>query len=161
MLPAYAYLTILLVCWTYALFRGGAPEKIGASVIGIGSLLSLVAATSPGTRFGAVEFGVFLVDVAAFAVFLGLALRAERHWPLWIAALQAIGTAGHAAKLLDPKVIPLAYAFVLAFWVYPMLLLVVLGTWNHQKRLARFGVDKSWSSFSGRSAPRPPSGPIG
>jgi hypothetical protein len=160
MLPAYAYLTILLICWAYALLKGGAPERIGASVIGLGSVLSLVAASSSGARFGSVEVGVFLVDVAAFAVFLGLALRAERHWPLWVAALQAIGTAGHAAKLTDPKVIPLAYAFVLAFWVYPMLLLVVMGTWQHQKRLAKFGVDKSWSSFSGRSETRPPTGPI-
>jgi hypothetical protein len=160
MLPAYAYLTILLICWAYATLKGGAPEKIGASVIGFGSILSLVAAASPGARFGSVEVGVFLVDLAAFAVFLGLALRAERHWPLWVAALQAIGTAGHAAKLLDSQVIPIAYAFVLAFWVYPMLLLIVMGTWQHQKRLARFGVDKSWSSFSGRSATRPPTGPI-
>lgn len=160
MLPAYAYLTILLVCWVYAMLKGGAPERIGASVIGLGSVLSLVAASSPGARFGSVEVGVFLVDVAAFAVFLGLALRAERHWPLWVAALQAIGTAGHAAKLADPKVIPLAYAFVLAFWVYPMLLLVVMGTWQHQRRLAKFGADKSWSSSSGRSETRPPTGPI-
>ena len=161
MLPPYAYLTILLICWAYALLRGGAPEQIGASVIGLGSVLSLVAASSPGVRFGSVEVGVFLVDVAAFVVFLGLALRAERHWPLWVAALQAIGTAGHAAKLVDPEVIPLAYAFVLAFWVYPMLLLVVMGTWQHQRRLARFGVDKSWSSSSGRSERQPLNGPIG
>jgi len=161
MLPAHAYLTILVVCWAYALLKGGAPERIGASVIGLGSILSLVAAASPGARFGSVEEGVFLVDLAAFAVFLGLALRAERHWPLWVTALQAIGTAGHAAKLLDPSVIPLAYAFVLAFWTYPMLLLIVMGTWNHQKRLARFGADKSWSSSSGRSERRPPTGPTG
>jgi hypothetical protein len=161
MLPAYAYLTILLVCWTYALFKGGAPEQIGVSVIGVGSILSLVAASAPGVRFGSVEVGVFLVDLAAFGVFLGLALRAERHWPLWVAALQAIGTAGHAAKLVDPAVIPVAYAFVLAFWVYPMLLLIVMGTWQHQRRLAKFGADKSWSNSFGRSAPRPPTGPIG
>jgi hypothetical protein len=160
MLPAYAYLTILLICWAYALFKGGAPERIGASVIGLGSVLSLVAASASGIRFGAVEVGVFLVDVTAFAVFVALALRAERHWPLWVAALQAIGTAGHAAKLVDPAVIPVAYAFVLAFWVYPMLLLIVMGTWQHQRRLARFGVDKSWSSSSGRSEPQPRSGPI-
>ncbi|HEX6375201.1 MAG TPA: hypothetical protein VFZ91_05730 [Allosphingosinicella sp.] len=40
-----------------------------------------------------------------------------------------------------------------------MLFLLVLGTWNHQKRLAKYGVDKSWSSFSGRSDPPPPTGP--
>ena len=41
-----------------------------------------------------------------------------------------------------------------------MLFLLVLGTWNHQRRLAKFGVDKSWSSSSGRSETPPPIGPI-
>jgi hypothetical protein len=125
----------------------------------LGSLLSLVAVSGPAARFGAVEVGVFLVDVAACVAFLILALRAERYWPLWVAALQCIGTAGHAAKLVDPNVIRLAYAFVLALWVYPMLLLVVVGTWNHQKRLTKNGVDKSWSTSSSRWDRRPPAGP--
>ena len=160
MLPASAYVTILAACWLYALLKGGAPEKIGATIIGLGSLLSLVAVSAPSARFGAVEMGVVLVDLAACVAFVILALRAERYWPLWVAALQCIGTAGHAAKLLDPGVIPLAYAFVLAFWTYPMLLLIIFGTWNHQRRLARNGVDKSWSTFSGRWDRRPPAGPI-
>lgn len=161
MLPAHAYITILALCWAYALLKGGAPERIGASVIGVGSLLSLLAVSGPAARFGAVEVGVLLVDMAAFVAFLVLALRAERYWPLWVAALQCIGTAGHAAKLMDPNVIPLAYAFVLALWTYPMLFLIVLGTWNHQRRLARFGVDRSWSSSSGRSEPPPRGGQTG
>jgi hypothetical protein len=159
MLPYQIYCSILAVCWIYAVFKGGPPEKIGATVIGVGSLLSLAAMSNPAARFGAVEEGVFLVDLAAFVAFLVLALRAERYWPLCIAALQAIGTAGHAAKLLDPGVIRSAYAFALSFWTYPMLLLVVIGTWNHQKRLARNGVDKSWSSSSDRWDRRPPAGP--
>ncbi|HYD35969.1 MAG TPA: hypothetical protein VEA60_00025, partial [Allosphingosinicella sp.] len=85
---------------------------------------------------------------------------AERFWPLWAIALHLIGTAGHVVKAMDPLVFPKAYAFVLAFWSYPMLALLVLGTWNHQKRLARNGVDKSWSTFSGRWDRRPPGGPI-
>lgn len=51
------------------------------------------------------------------------------------------------------------YAFALAVWSYPMLFLLVLGTWNHQRRLTRSGVDKSWSSFSGRSDRQRRAGP--
>jgi hypothetical protein len=108
-----------------------------------------------------VEFGVFLVDVAALAAFVILALRADRYWPLWIAGLQIIGTAGHAVKLMDPGVIRTAYAFILAFWSYPMLLLIVLGTWRHQQRLAKFGADRSWSSSWGRSGRTRGGGPTG
>lgn len=72
--------------------------------------------------------------------------------------LHLIGTAGHAVKAVDPHVIPKAYAFILAFWSYPMLLLLVAGTWNHQKRLAKYGVDKSWSHFPSRSGSPPETG---
>ena len=159
MLPVQIYFIILGLSTVYAMFLGGAPERIGAAIIAIGSVLSLEAVSGPIGRFASVEVGVFLVDVAALVAFLVLALRAERFWPLWVAAFQVIGTAGHAVKLVDPAVIPRAYAFILALWTYGMLLAVVLGTWNHRRRLARNGADPSWSTFSGRSATRRPPGP--
>ena len=161
MLQSAIYFSLVFACWAYAMRCGGAPERIGISILGVGSILTVVAASTPTVRFGAVEIGIFLVDVGALLGFLILALRAERWWPLWVTSLQAIGTTAHAVKLMDPEVIRWAYAFALAFWSYPMLFLLALGTWNHQRRLARFGVDKSWSSSSGRSAPQPPIGPIG
>ena len=160
MLNGLVFAVLLIGCCGYAFARGGAPERIGAAILAIGSVLTLAAVSARGSRFHSVENGIFLVDAAAFAAFVVLALRAERFWPLWIAALQGIGLAGHGVKLADPGVIWRIYAFALAFWSYPMLFLLVLGTWNHQKRLTRFGVDRSWSSFSGRSAPPPPAGPI-
>jgi hypothetical protein len=161
MLQSAIYFSLVFACWVYAMLRGGAPERIGISILGVGSILTVVAVSAPAMRFGSVEIGIFLVDFAALVGFLLLALRAERWWPLWVTSLQAIGTAAHAVKLTDPEVIRWAYAFALAFWSYPMLFLLALGTWNHQRRLARFGVDRSWSSSSGRSEQRPPTGPIG
>jgi hypothetical protein len=160
MLQSLIYDMLTLGCWLYAIFRGGAPERIGATVLLVGSALTFVAVSGPASRFTSVENGVFAVDVLALLTFLILALRAERWWPIWTAALQTIGTTAHAVKLVDPTVIRWAYAFALAFWSYPMLFLLVIGTWNHQRRLARNGVDKSWSSSSDRSERRPPAGPI-
>ena len=160
MLPVPVYYTLLvIVCW-YAALKGGPPEKVGIGILSLGSILSIAAVSTSPVRFGAVEVGVLVVDIATCAGFLVLALLAERFWPLCVAALQVIGTAAHAAKILDPTVIPSAYAFVLSLWGYLMLLLIAFGTWNHQRRLARFGVDKSWSSSSGPSGTRPPTGPI-
>ena len=161
MVQSITYFSLVFVCWLYAMLRGGAPEQVGVTILGVGSILTVLVVSGPSSRFGSVEVGIFLVDVAALVAFLILALRAERFWPLWITALQAIGTAGHAVKLLDPAVMRWGYAFALAVWSYPMLLLLVLGTWNHRKRLIRFGADPSWSSFSGRSARRPRAGPTG
>jgi len=155
------YFSLLFACWAYASLKGAAPERIGASVIGIGSILTVLTASGPANRFGSVETGIFIVDVGCLVAFLILALRAERYWPLWIAGLQLIGTAGHAVKLVDPEVIRRAYWFIQAFWSYPMLFLIVLGTYRHQRRLKMFGVDRSWSSSWRRSGPKPETGPTG
>lgn len=161
MVNTSVYLVLLAACCVYVAMRGGAPELVGGTIIGVGSLLTFAALLfSMADLYRSIEMGVFVVDVVALLAFLVLALRADRLWPLCVTALQIVGTAGHAVKLVDPQIIPSAYAFALRFWGYPMIVLLVFGTWNHQKRLARNGVDKSWSTFSDRWDRRPPAGPI-
>lgn len=161
MAESIAYFTLVFLCGVYATLRGGAPERIGIAILAVGSVLTVVAVSAPASRFGSLEVGIFAVDVAALLGFLVLALRAERIWPLWVTGLQVIGTTGHAIRLVDPHLIRWGYAFVLAFWSYPMLLLMAFGTWNHHRRVMRFGADRSWSSSSDRWDRRPPGGPIG
>ena len=160
MLSVPFYYALLLLCWGYALLRGGAPEKIGATVVLVGSLLTLATVSNQASSYASVETGVLIVDVAAFIAFLVLALRAKRFWPIWITALQLIGTSGHLVKLVDPETIPKAYAFAAIFWSYPMLALLALGTWRHQQRLKRHGADPSWVSSSSPSDRPPPPGPM-
>lgn len=160
MVNTLVYFAILLGCCLYTALRGSSPERIGAAILMAGSILTLVTLSSAATIYRSLEVGVVVVDLATLLAFLVLALRADRIWPLCITAFQLVGTAGHAVKLVDPQVLPYAYAFALRFWGYPMILMLIIGTWNHQKRLARNGVDKSWSSSFGRSGPPPPAGPI-
>jgi hypothetical protein len=154
------YLGLLFGCGLYAFWRGGPPERVGAAILTAGSLLTMAALVSRPAIYRNLELEILLIDVATSLAFLVLALRADRFWPLCITALQIVGTAGHAVKLVDSQILPYAYAFALRFWGYPMILLIIVGTWAHQRRLAKFGVDRSWSSSSGRSAMRPPNGPI-
>jgi 4-amino-4-deoxy-L-arabinose transferase-like glycosyltransferase len=144
-LNVMTYFLLLIGCCAYALSRGGAPERIGAGILTVGSLLTLAVASGQGATFRSMEIGILVIDLACVAALVLLALAAERFWPLWAAAFQIISTAGHAVKYVDPDVIGRAYAFLLAFWAYPMVLLMFIGTWRHQQRLARFGADKSWS----------------
>lgn len=159
MLPVQIFLAILALCLGYAALRGGAPERLCAAIFAMAYILSIIAQSGPAVRFQGVEVGVLAVDVAVLLALLALAIRADRLWTLWVAALQIIGTAGHAVKLADPEVLRSGYAIALALWAYPQLLLLLLGTWNHRRRLARSGADPSWSNFSGRSATRRPPGP--
>jgi len=156
MVKLIVFNALLLGCCGYALWRGGAPERIGASIFLGAAALTVAALSGPIGRFASVEVGVFIVDATMLLALVALALTAKRRWPLWIAAFQVIQVTGHAVKMADPTVVPWAYAFILAIWSYPMLLVLAFGTFNHQRRLKRFGTDPSWSSFSGRSAPPPP-----
>jgi hypothetical protein len=138
---------LFLACFAYAMWNGGAPERIGAAIFCAGVLLTLLEFPGVAAGFRTVETGIFVVDIVTLVAFLILALRAERFWPLWMAAFQALGTAGHLVKILDPVQMRWGYAFLIAIWSYPMLLVLALGTWRHRQRLARLGVDKSWSTF--------------
>jgi hypothetical protein len=137
---------LIIGCCIFALRRGGVPEKIAAIVITSGWLLSLGVMSHTGA-FQSVEIGILVVDLVCLLIFIAIALRADRFWPLWVAALQLIGTAGHGASLVDPAIVPRTYAFIISVWAYPMIFLMIVGTWRHRQRLARYGVDNSWSNF--------------
>jgi hypothetical protein len=67
-----------------------------------------------------------------------------RFWPMLMASMQGCGMLGHLAKPLGPDIIPKAYYATVAFWGYPIVLLLVLATWRHRVRLHRYGVDYAW-----------------
>ncbi len=66
--------------------------------------------------------------------------------------MQVIQVLSHIPMMLIPDLLPQAYYVIAAFWVYPMLIVLTIGTYRHQQRLRRFGVDRSWSDYS--SLPR-------
>lgn len=137
---------LLVTCCGYALWKGGAPERITAAIFFVGVVLTSFAGPKGPLRWTSVEMGVLTVDIAALIGFTLVALHAERFWPIWLTALHAIAVAGHAVKIADPDLLRWGYAFALAVWSYPMLLLIAGGTWCHRRRLARDRRDPDWSS---------------
>ena len=129
----------------YALLRGGGPERVVALVLLAGILATWLAASAPPVRFNDIEVGVLIVDGIVFVALLAVAMRAERYWPLWMTALQGVAIAGHGAKAVNPHVIPWAYAVMMAFWGYPIVALLGIATWRHQRREKNFGTERSWT----------------
>jgi hypothetical protein len=150
-LNVVVYQLLLIACWVYALARGGAPEKIGATILAIGTYLTIVALSVAGSRFQSVELSVLIIDVISALAFVFLASHADRFWPLWVAALQVLGTAAHAVRFVDPDIAGPTYGFMLAVWSYPMIALIVIGTRRHRARLTRLGADLAWSADSSSS----------
>lgn len=80
-----------------------------------------------------------------FAMLIIVALRADRGWPLLIAALQFDAVGAHLVKLVAPETIRVAYALLITVWSWPTQMLLAVGTWRHVRRVRREGNDRSWS----------------
>jgi hypothetical protein len=136
MLSVQAYYAILLAVCAYAFLAGRSDERIVASICAIASVVSALVVAPLGSRYSNVEAGIFLVDIAAFAGFTFVALRTDRFWPLWIAGLQLTTIIAHGLKSVQLDLMPQAYAAAARFWVYPIFLIIVVGTWrSHRRRL--------------------------
>jgi hypothetical protein len=152
------FLLLWLGCCLYALLRGGAPERIGAGLFLIGAVASALLQSPGASHFQGVETGVLIVDAGLLVGFVILSLFAERFWPIWMSAMQAVLTLSHLAAALNPRVLPWGYWNAETLWSYPMLLLLAFGTWRQGRRRA-MGHAPSWKTFSARSTPTSP--PVG
>ncbi len=144
---------VLLLSLAYALRRGGTPERIGAWTIIVGDILTILVQRAYAERFSSLGLGVLVVDALMLVAFFLLSLKANRFWPMWMTGLQGVSVMVHAAMALNPGVIPWAYAFGLAIWSYPILILLAVATRRHQERLLSAGADPSWSVSSPLSPP--------
>lgn len=134
------------VC-AYALWRGAQPERLVALIFLILGPLSGVA-HSLGYQWRGIDLGVFGLDALMLLLLLAIAFRANRYWPIGIAAMQVLQVVGHLLKLADPGMLPMLYWLSSVVWAYPMLVLLLLGTIRHRNRVKRLGPEASWSNFS-------------
>jgi hypothetical protein len=137
MLPRYVFWTILLSTFAYALWRGRSDERIAASVCLLATIATRFAISPLTERYSGVEVGLLLIDGAVLATFLAIALRSNRFWPLWVAGLQLTSSLSHLMKVVEIDLLPRAYAAAAVFWSYPILLIIIVGTWRTHRRSLR------------------------
>ena len=133
MLSPKTYYVILFFVSLYALLQGRSDERVAAATCILATFATNAVYTPQGSYAG-VEMGVLLVDLAAFAAFLSLALRSDRFWPLWVAGLQLATLGAHAVKAVELDLMPQAYAAAARFWVYPIFLIIAAGTYRGERR---------------------------
>ena len=142
------FLALMMAVCLYSAVKGGQPERRAVMIFVLGTILTVIAASSPEHRFAQPEVGILIADLAMLAAFLMLALNAERYWTIWICSMQIIQVLSHIPKMLIPELLPQAYFVIGAIWAYPMLIVLTIGTYRHQQRLRLYGADRSWSDFS-------------
>ena len=141
----WLFYAIQIAASGYAILKGGAPERLtGLALLLAAGSTGLIQRTIPAL-FSGLEVGVMLVDLTLLAVMTVITLKADRFWPAWVTALQAVGTGAHLARAVSPDVIRLVYAVLSAVWSYPIVLLLVIGTIRHSQRIRAHGWDLDWS----------------
>ena len=143
----FAFEIIFLTSCGYALLSGGAPERIAAVTFIIAATVSIPAVSGAAVRFAGIEVWVVVIDVLVLAAMVGLALAAERIWPIWMVMMETMQVTLHAAMLLPIDVDRWAYRRGAALWSYPMLIVLGIATALHRRRRIRTGADPSWRSF--------------
>lgn len=139
------YLSVLILCSLYASVRGGTPERLGVAIL-IGAIIASHFAPASGVhRFQQLETGLLTVDAVMFACVVALALRAQRYWPMWMAAILLDTLVTHLL-MLSPPLMPWSYSVMIAAWSYPHPLLLAVAAWRHRNRVVRYGSDPAWST---------------
>lgn len=137
MLNPLQYWLVLIAVAAFAFVKGRTDERVAATVCLAATLATRLVVSPLSSRFSSVEVGVLVVDFLTFAAFALIALRSERFWPLWVAGFQLTTLLAHVLKAIDITLIPHVYAAAARFWVYPIFLIIVIGTWRSHQRTRR------------------------
>lgn len=130
MLPPIVFWTLLFVVCALAALRGRTDERIAAGACAIATLITHFVLGPLKIRYSTVEPGLLALDIAMLAIFVTLALRSSRFWPLWVAGLQLTMSMAHMLKAIDEHLIPRAYAAAAVFWSYPILFIILIACWR-------------------------------
>jgi hypothetical protein len=139
-------LAITLLVVVFAAARGDGPERLCAAILFGEAAVDLIFQATIGPRsFRLFDTTRMLIDCTAAVLLVAVALRANRLYPLGIAAAQLVAVIGSITMLLGAK------GWTQAFWAMtqlPVLVQLVLlgaGTITHLRRVERIGPYNSWS----------------
>jgi hypothetical protein len=126
---------------------GGGPERWMIGIFLATMVLPIYVVWSLGIQL--VEVGpyaplVVMVDVTAAALYLAIALHANRNYPLWVAGFQLVAIVAHMVKAMIDTISPLAFAILVIGPSYGQLLVIFGGFVRHVLRERRFGPYREW-----------------
>jgi hypothetical protein len=124
------FILLLAALVLLAFWRGRTDERLAASVCVGGALLTALVGNRVASESSAFYPLAFLVDFAVLAGFLVIALRSSRFWPMWVAGLQLTTVSIHLLMVVAPDLPGGISLAALAFWSYPILILIAVGAWR-------------------------------
>lgn len=143
-LPTIAFWAVLLFAVPFALWRGGPPERLVAAILAAMTVMSVAAHRVIPIRYDQVDAPALTVDLFGFVGMTAIALYADRSWPLWTAALQLLSSMSHLIRFTSTGVEQLVYSWVKSLPTFLALVILIVATLMHRRRLGRNGTDRSW-----------------
>lgn len=121
--------TLLLTCG-YAALKGGRPERIGASINILASVVTTALRLTDASYFAPAEITTFLIDLAVASGFFWLGVSTIRFWPIWAAGFAVADLFMSIFGALLPQVSLFAYHTGLGIYAYLALGALALGTFR-------------------------------
>jgi peptidoglycan/LPS O-acetylase OafA/YrhL len=121
-----------LLVWCLAFWRGRWPERTAAGGTLILGLFAFFVRLH--TKNGDFDYQAFFTDSALFLLFLFIAVRANRIWPIPAAGFQFIAVLTHLAALVRNPGSAWAYLSVSILATWLVLITFVIGLWENELR---------------------------
>lgn len=120
----------------FAFLKGDEPERVGGGAYAIGALATLML-QSDAQLYGA-QWPLALVETVMLAVYVALAWKSRRSWPVWAAGLQSLVVMSHLLTVADLRPPIAAFYAVINLASYGILLVLALGVlqaWRERRAL--------------------------
>ena len=110
-----------------AIWRGRDEERLAAG----GNLASwAIGLVVFEVQSQAIQWAVMVTDLGLLSLYLWIALRSRRHWPLFAAGFTLLMVITHIARAVDTGISGWAYITAQIFWSYLVLLAIGYGAWT-------------------------------
>ncbi|WP_293906583.1 hypothetical protein [Phenylobacterium sp.] len=126
-LPIWVWPTALMGVCLLAVLRGQDDERLAAGGFLAAWALSRVAFKP---RSEDIQWGVLAIDLGLLGLYVWLALRSRRYWPMFAAGFQLLAIITHLGRALDTGISGWAYLTAEIVWSYLVLLAIGYGSWT-------------------------------
>lgn len=133
-----------------ALRWGDGPERICVAALVLMNAGELLyhGIFAQAAIYASVDLVHLFLDLSVAAIFIGVALKANRLYPLWLAAFQLVSVISHFTREMSATVGKIPYAILSQAPYYLVLGVLAGGIWRHAMRMKRYGPYRSWRTSS-------------
>lgn len=139
-LPLWVWPTTLMVVCGLAVWRGRDDERLAAGLDLASWALTVVVFRNSSNE---TQGPVLVIDALLFAGLLWIALRSDRHWPMFAAGFALLLLLTHLASAADPTIGGWAYLTAGLIFSYLILAAIAYGAITAPRRYAEIAAQAS------------------